>query len=81
MKKPDFYKRLDPHGRKVYDVNVSLKPLTERFIKLMNQKRRSKDATGHMFYNQEERDYLGKECLVLLAELHPADAYLYMMED
>ena len=81
MKKPDFYKRLDPHGRKVYDVNVSLKPLTERFIKLMNQKRRSKDATGHMFYNQEERDYLGKENLALLVELHPADAYLYMMED
>ena len=81
MKKPDFYKRLDPHGRKVYDVNVPLKPLTERFIKLMNQKRRSKGATGHMFYNQEERDYLGKENLALLVELHPADAYLYMMED
>ncbi len=38
MKKPDFYKRLDPHGRKVYDVNVTLKPLTERFIKLMTRR-------------------------------------------
>lgn len=81
MKKPDFYKRLDPHGRKVYDVNVPLKPLTERFIKLMNQKRRSKDADEFMFYNEEEREYLAKENLVLLAELHPADAELYMMED
>ena len=48
---------------------------------LMNQKRRSKDADEFMFYNEEEREYLAKENLVLLAELHPADAELYMMED
>jgi hypothetical protein len=81
MRKPDFYKRLDPHGRKVYNVYAAMKPFSERFIKLMNQKRRSKDASGQMFYNQEERDFLGKENLVLLGELHPADAELYMMED
>ena len=81
MKKPDFYKRLDPHGRKVYNVYAAMKPFSERFINLMNQKRKSKDADEFMFYNEEEREYLAKENLVLLGELHPADAEYYMMND
>lgn len=79
MEKPKFYEKLDEHGKKVFDNNK--KQLSDRFIELMNQEEKSKDADEFMFYNQEERDFLGKENLVLLAELHPEDAEIYMMED
>lgn len=80
-KKPTFYYLLNEHGKKVYDAHVKSKPFTDRFIELMNQRERSKDATGEMFYNDEEREYLAKEHLVILYELHPEDADFYMMCD
>lgn len=77
--KPKFYEKLSEHGKKVYE-NIS-KPLSDRFIELMNQEKPSEDATGELFYNTEERDFLGKENLVLLGDLHEADAEYYMLDD
>ena len=57
------------------------KPLSERFIKLMNQLRPSKDASEHMFYNDEEIEFLAKENLALFTELHESDAWEYMLND
>ena len=79
--KPAFYKRLSPHGKKVYEAHVKDTPLTDRFIELMNQKEKSVGADEYMFYTDEEREYLAKEHLVLLYELHPEDADYYMMCD
>ena len=77
--KPKFYDKLSEQGKKVYE-NLS-KPLSEKFIELMNQEKPSKDATGELFYNTEERDYLGKENLVLLGDIHEADAEYYMLDN
>ena len=79
MRKPAFYYRLTAHGKKVYEHND--KPLSERFIKLMNQLRPSKDADEHMFYNGEEIEFLAKENLALFGELHESDAWVYMLND
>ena len=79
MDKPKFYERLSEHGKKIFDHNNWT--FSDRFIELMNQEEKSKDADEFMFYNQEERDFLGKENLVLLGDLHEADAEIYMMED
>lgn len=76
---PMFYYRLSGWGRKVFKDNK--RPLSERFIKLMNQEKPSKDATGHMFYNDDEIDFLGKENLALLSDLHEAEADYYMLND
>lgn len=77
--KPKFYEKLSEQGKKVFDNNN--RALTERFINLMNQEKPSKDATAELFYNTEERDYLGKENLVLLGDLHEADAEYYMLDN
>lgn len=79
MEKPQLYERLSDHGKKVFDHNNWT--FSDRFIELMNQEEPSKDSGEYMFYNQEERDFLGKEDLIVLADLHESDAYLYMMED
>lgn len=47
----------------------------------MNQEKPSKDATGYMFYNDDEIDFLGKENLALLSDLHEAEADYYMLND
>lgn len=47
----------------------------------MNQVKKSKGASKWMFFTDEERDYLGKEDLVTLGDLHPGDAEYYMMCD
>ena len=79
MRKPAFYYRLTAYGKKIYDHND--KPLSERFIKLMNQLRPSKDADECMFYNDEEIEFLAKENLAILGELHDAEAWWYMIND
>ena len=79
--KPEFYKRLSSHGKKHYDAHEKTHPHSERFIELMNQRKKSEGADKWMFYTEEERDYLGKEDLVTLGDLHPGDADYYMMCD
>lgn len=81
MEKPAFYKKLTTWGKKHYDVQEARKPHTERFIKLMNQDTPSKNADPEgLFYSTEERDYLGKEDLVTLGELHSSEAEYYMLD-
>ena len=79
MRKPAFYYRLTAYGKKIYDHND--KPLSERFIKLMNQLRPSKDADECMFYNDEEIEFLAKENLAIFGELHDAEVWWYMTND
>ena len=79
--KPEFYKRLSAHGKKHYDVHEKTHPHSERFIELMNQRKKSERADKWMFYTEEERDFLGHEDLVTLGDLHPGDADFYMMCD
>ena len=79
--KPEFYKRLSSHGKKHYDAHEKTHPHSERFIELMNQRKKSEGADKWMFYNEEERDFLGHEDLVTLHDLHPGDADFYMMCD
>ena len=76
---PYFFYGLSNWGKNVFINNK--KPLSERFVKLMNQVEPSKDATGHMFYNDDEIDFLGKENLALLSDLHEAEADYYMLND
>ena len=79
--KPAFYKRLSAHCKKHYDVHEEHRPHSARFIELMNQVKKSEGATKWMFFTDEEREYLGKEDLVTLGDLHPGDADYYRMCD
>ena len=76
---PNFYYRLSEHEKMVF--KYSKRPLSERFIKLMNQEKPSKDAKGGFFYNDEEIEFLAKEHLALFADLHELEAEYYMMND
>lgn len=76
---PNFYYRLSEREKMVF--KYSKRPLSERFIKLMNQEKPSKDAKGGFFYNDEEIEFLAKENLALFGDLHEAEAEYYMMND
>ena len=76
---PNFYYRLSEHEKMVF--KYSKRPHSERFIKLMNQEKPSKDARGGLFYNDEEIEFLAKEHLALFADLHELEAEYYMMND
>ena len=81
MNKPKFYGKLDEKGKKQYDAFEEFKPHTQKFVELMSQENPSEGAPEGMFFTEEELDYLGKEDLVTLGNLHPSEADFYMMCD
>ena len=77
--KPKFYEKLSEWGKKSYD--TLKKPLSEKYIQLMNQEKPSKGAKEGFFYTDEEIEFLGKENLELFTDLHDVDSYWYTVND
>ena len=76
--KENFYRKLSSAGKAHYDVQESVKPHSDEFKRLMNQQAKSKGARGLMFYTTEEIEFLGKEDLATLMDLHKGEAEYYM---
>lgn len=82
MKKtPNFYSKLDEKAKKQYDAHEEYKPHTDKFIELMAQVKPSEGAIKGLLYTEEELEFLGKEDLVTLGNVHPTEADYYMLID
>lgn len=82
MKKTlNFYNKLDEKAKKQYDAHEKYRPHTDKFIELIEQKKPSEGAIKGLLYTEEELEFLGKEDLVTLGNVHPTEADYYMLID